>query len=87
MLLSLDNFDNLSLTARYGVIEKHVLNMEEYLKNASEEEHNKKDEFGRTPIQTLAIYMKLRDALKTRLEEIKYSHLKNKEAPQTAEDK
>ncbi|CAG9856461.1 unnamed protein product [Phyllotreta striolata] len=72
-VLTLDNFDNLSLVARYYVLKNHVKDLEEYIKDKSEEELSNKDNYGRTPEMTLILYRKLADAVRKRIEEIKSS--------------
>lgn len=74
-LLSLDNFDNLSLAGRYYVLKNHVDDLEDYLKNRTEDELSSRDAYGRTPVETLEVYRRLSEAVKKRIEEIKYSTL------------
>ncbi|CAH0552586.1 unnamed protein product [Brassicogethes aeneus] len=67
-LLTLDNFDNLSLPARYYVLQLQLQNLEEYAKNAPKEKLNKCDKFGRTPLETLKVYKELVSCLKMLVE-------------------
>nr|XP_023024909.1 uncharacterized protein LOC111512979 [Leptinotarsa decemlineata] len=69
-VLTLDNFDNLSLVARFNVLKKQVENLEVDFKNKNERELNLRDEFGRTPLETLDIYRRLQDAVKNRIDSI-----------------
>lgn len=71
-VLTIENFDNLSLSARYYVINEYVLKLEKYMKNLSEDQLQQKDEYARTPIETLEIYKKLRETLSRRITEIKF---------------
>ncbi|KAJ8968836.1 hypothetical protein NQ317_005304 [Molorchus minor] len=72
-LLTLENFENLSLAARYFVLQNHVQDLENYVKTAPKDLLTEQDEFHRTPLQTLEIYKKLSHAVLNRLQEIKYS--------------
>nr|CAI5822272.1 unnamed protein product [Callosobruchus analis] len=74
-VLRLDNFDNLSLSARYCVIKEEVELLEKSIDTLPDHELTAKDEFGRTPKETLEIYRKLEQTLKRRIEEIKFSNL------------
>ncbi|KAG5894082.1 hypothetical protein JTB14_003939 [Gonioctena quinquepunctata] len=69
-VLTLSNFDNLSLVARLYVLKNQVDNLERDLENKSKSELLIEDEFGRNPLETLEIYRRLRDALKKHLEDI-----------------
>nr|CAH7726889.1 unnamed protein product [Callosobruchus chinensis] len=74
-VLRLDNFDNLSLSARYCVIKDQVELLEKSVGDMTEHELTVKDEFGRTPEETLEIYKTLKQTLRRRIEEIKYANL------------
>lgn len=69
-VLNLQNFDNLSLAARYYVINRLIVNMENQLAAMSEEQLKQKDEYERTLLDTLKIYKKLSSSLSKRLTEI-----------------
>ncbi|XP_056641564.1 uncharacterized protein LOC130448297 [Diorhabda sublineata] len=71
-VLTLENFDNLSLAGRYYVLKTHVGDLEDYLSTKSDSELNTRDKYGRTPLKTLEIYKKLTEAVKNRIEEIKF---------------
>ncbi|XP_018573635.1 uncharacterized protein LOC108912740 [Anoplophora glabripennis] len=72
-LLTLENFDNLSLAGRYYVLQNIVSDLQKYVKNATPKELQDRDEYGRTVLQTLKIYEKLTAVVKNRLQEIKSS--------------
>ncbi|VEN45509.1 unnamed protein product [Callosobruchus maculatus] len=74
-VLRLENFDNLSLSARYCVIKEQVELLEKSFDKISDHELSVKDEFGRTPKETLEIYRKLKQTLRRRIEEIIYANL------------
>lgn len=71
-VLRIDNFDNLSLSARYYVLQHLVDSLERQIQNLSDTEINKKDQYGRTPAQTLLIYQELLATLGTRIKEVRY---------------
>ncbi|XP_050511985.1 uncharacterized protein LOC114346541 [Diabrotica virgifera virgifera] len=72
-VLSLDNFDNLSMVGRYFVLKTHVESLEKYFEGKNVAELNRKDKYGRTSLQTLDIYKRLSERVKNRIEEIKSS--------------
>ncbi|KAJ8919038.1 hypothetical protein NQ315_016944 [Exocentrus adspersus] len=72
-LLTLENFDNLSLAGRYYVLQNIVGDLEKYIKSCTKQKLRQKDDYGRTPSQTLGIYKKLMEAARKRLQEIKFS--------------
>ncbi|CAG9822912.1 unnamed protein product [Phaedon cochleariae] len=78
-ILTLENFDNLSIAARYYVLNKQVEDLETYIKTLPETEACQGDEYGRTPLETLDIYRQLRGDVRKRIEDIKVSLEEEKE--------
>lgn len=72
-LLTMENFDNLSVAGRYYVLQSLVNDLEEYVRSVSPQKLQEKDEYGRTVIRTLEIYKKLAESVRNHLQEIKYS--------------
>lgn len=70
-VFSLDNFDNLSLSARHYVISNVVAKLKKQLEHVSNENLQEVDEHGRTFLETLEIYQKLDDSLHKRIMGIK----------------
>lgn len=72
-VLNIQNFDNLSLAARYYVINSLIKKMEKQLEYMSDEQLQQKDEYERTLMDTLNIYKILSNSLSKRLTEINLS--------------
>lgn len=70
-VFSLDNFDNLSLSARHYVISNVVAKLKKQLENVSKDNLKEVDEHGQTFLETLEIYQKLYDSLHKRVMGIK----------------
>lgn len=70
-VLTLDNFDNLSISTRHYVICNVVEKLNKQLENMSNEKLQKVDEYGRTLLETLEIYQKLCHSLYKRIAGIK----------------
>lgn len=69
-VLNLQNFDNLSLAARYYVINSLIEKMEKQLQYMPDKQLQQKDEYDRTLMDTLNIYKILSRSLSKRLNEI-----------------
>lgn len=67
LLLSMENFDNLSLAARYYVLKMQIEKLNEFIAKACQSKLMQKDKFGRTPIDTLETYQKLANALENKI--------------------
>lgn len=72
-VFTIENFDNLSLTGRFYVINEIVNKLEQQLEHLSEDKLQQKDEFGRTPIETLDIYKRLKECLGRKITAIKFT--------------
>lgn len=70
-VLTLDNLDNLSLSARYYVISNVVKKLKKQLENVPKDKLHKKDEYGRTLLETIEIYKELCDSLHVKIAGIK----------------
>ncbi|XP_050308152.1 uncharacterized protein LOC126744684 [Anthonomus grandis grandis] len=69
-LMRIENFENLDLTARYSVISMYIEELELHISRNTPEQNAAKDEFGRSPVETLEIFRRLAAALEKRIEEI-----------------
>ncbi|CAG9764343.1 unnamed protein product [Ceutorhynchus assimilis] len=74
-VMTVENFENLDLTARYLVLQAHMKELEKQVESNSSIKNSELDEFGRTPVETLHIFKKLASALSRRIDEI--SSIKN----------
>lgn len=77
VVFTIDNFDNLSLSGRFYVINDFVNKLEQQLENMSDDQLQQRDTFGRTPVETLDIYKGLRDCLSRKIAEIKSAYCDN----------
>lgn len=69
-LLTIENMENLDLPARLLVLTAQMKEIETQIELNTAEQNNEKDEFDRSPLETLSIYQRLINALQKRIQEI-----------------
>ncbi|KAL1488416.1 hypothetical protein ABEB36_014889 [Hypothenemus hampei] len=67
-VMRLENFENLDLIARYSVLTSIIHALEEEINVNSSDENCRKDEYDRTPVETLNQFRKLICALKLKIQ-------------------
>lgn len=72
--MTVENFENLDLPERYSVLLSHAQELERTIASNSPKENLAKDEFGRTPSDTLRIFNRLLAALQKRIHGIKIAN-------------
>ncbi|KAH1028224.1 uncharacterized protein LOC109538504 [Dendroctonus ponderosae] len=73
-VMTVENFENLDLPARYSVLLTHAEELERTIAGNSPEQNLATDEFGRTPSDTLSIFKRLLAALQKRIHGIKQAN-------------
>lgn len=70
IIMNVENFENLDLRARYSVLVSHMEELQKQVSSNTPEQNNMKDQFGRTPVDTLEIFKRLKLSLEQRIQEI-----------------